>query len=264
MAVSKVAIMTPALAKFLGVPRWQALFHAWKLAGVAPFAPGRAALLLALSATFALIPVFALVAAHFSDAIPANLPTLLFGACTLAALLLRRHVVPSPLLTRFSLPELSLTHTAVAFGCIPAVALIILDPSLLANRQDVLTETIVRSGPGSKDTVHPLLMVGSALFIAAWVSVTEEVLFRGVLLSALRRVPLFSSRIVRDAGAIVLTALVFGFAHVLEWGWVAGVALFGLGCGFGIAYVVTNEKLAPVIGYHFLFDLLSIALVLLL
>ncbi len=56
-----------------------------------------------------------------------------FGICTLLALLLRKRMGFKFVPTREWRESFSLTHTAIAAGCIPAVLVILLAPSLLAS-----------------------------------------------------------------------------------------------------------------------------------
>lgn len=103
-------------------------------------------------------------------------------------------------------------------------------------------------------------MFSIVIMISMWVALVEEILFRGVLVSILRRWKLISTQRQRDVFATLLSASIFGFAHYATWGPIAAIALVGLGIGFSIAYIANGEQLLPLILYHFAFDLLSISI----
>ena len=98
------------------------------------------------------------------------------------------------------------------------------------------------------------------LSMAAWVALTEEVIFRGYLVSAIRRWGLIKSQKHRDILAVVVSTLAFGLAHFPTWGPYAATALTGLGLGFVIGYIANGERLFPLILYHFVFDSFSLFL----
>ena len=171
---------------------------------------------------------------------------------------LRRLGLPFPS-TRNWKRSLSLTHTAVALGCIPAVLLVLLWPELLAERHDVLTQSM-QAQPAPGAAKPPLLyVVAFVLLIAAWVAVVEEVLFRALIVSVVRRWNFLPRQRQRDIAAALISALLFGIAHYVTWGPIASLALIGLGLGFVLAYIANGEQLLPVVLYHFIFDVLSIS-----
>lgn len=261
--------MTPALKTFLGIERWKALGEAWRRASNERISQRLSLASILLVAALALTPIVSTLytdGAVLADVIslPVYMPTILFGICTIIALLLRRRAKWRGILSRSSLKDLSLTHTAVALGCIPAVLLLISSPELLSERNEVLSE-ILLPPPSSQPSAKPnlMLLIAFILGISFWAAITEEVLFRGLLLASLRRWRIFASQSKADILAISISALVFGLAHLPSWGLVPSLALVGLGIGFGIAFVVTDEDLTPLILYHAAFDVLSISCALL-
>lgn len=154
--------------------------------------------------------------------------------------------------------HLSLTHTAVALGCIPAVAVLILAPELLAERHDLLTQSIQ---PQEHAAARPTMLFTLCMIvaIAGWASITEEIIFRGMLVSVVRRWKIIPSQKQRDIAAGVISAGLFGLAHFATWGPIASIALIGLGMGFVLAYIANDEHVLPLILYHFVFDILSIS-----
>ena len=190
-----------------------------------------------------------------------NLPTMAFGICTLLALLLRKRMGFLFVPTRDWRESFSLTHTAIAAGCVPAVLVILLAPSLLAERHDVLTAATGTS-PGQPGHSGLLIWgrIALVIAIALWVAITEELIFRGLLVSTIRRFRYIRNQQTRDITAGLLSAILFGLAHWPTWGPLPSLALVGLGLGFVVAYIAIGEQLVPIIVYHFVFDLLSISI----
>ena len=249
-----------AFNKFLGTERWRALIAAYKSETQKIASPGLKldSLIVALLISFTPVLLTFWEELRPEGAPPSPLPTLGFGVCTLLALVVR---------SRLGLPftktinwkqSLGLTHTAVALGCIPTVFILILSKTLLAERHDTLAKAVGgASNPGA-----PIGLLGSisiVLAIAAWVAITEELIFRGTLMSVIRRLKFIKTQKNRDLTAIVASALIFGLAHYMTWGLLPAIALAGLGLGFGTAYIANGEQLVPLILYHFVFDALSIA-----
>ena len=248
--------------RFLGTSRWLALRDALREQTAVEANPpvGWTAALGAVAV--ASCPIFITLADSMrrEGTQSSSLPTIAFGICTLLALLLRRRMGFEFVSTSDWRKSFSLTHTAFALGCIPAVLVILLAPSLLADRHDVLTAATAQ--PGSQQS-HPAFVWGrmSLIFaIALWVAITEELIFRGLLVSTIRRFRYLSSQRSRDITAGLLSALLFGLAHWPTWGPLPSLALVGLGLGFVVAYIATGEQLVPIIIYHFIFDLLSISI----
>ena len=157
--------------------------------------------------------------------------------------------------------SLSTVHVAFALGCIPTVILAMIDTEMFAKR---ITSLSTQSGPPvlTRPSVFELLCQISFMIVttSAWASVTEEVLFRGVLVSVLRRFSFFTTQFKRDFFAVMLSSLLFGFAHYSNWGLFSSLALTGLGLGFGFGYLAVGERLTPLIIYHFIFDFISLSI----
>ena len=188
-----------------------------------------------------------------------SLPTLGFGVCASLAIVIRWVLkLPFASVTNWR-KTLNLTHTAVALGCIPALVVLALFPELLADRHDFLVEATSSGGPkmpGPRISLSEKIL--TIVSMATWIAVTEEIIFRGLLVSVARRWRAISTQKKRDLFAITLSALLFGLGHWATWGPAAAIALAGLGFGFATAYIVTGEKILPVIIYHTLFDTLSL------
>lgn len=253
--------MDQLLRTFLGIDRWKQLFDSLRKQGQESLRPTIPPVFLFSAIVLAVAPVIS----TFVDQLrpvgsPASvLPTVSFGICSILALMCRRRFViakTSPLSWRESL---SLTHTAVALGCLPVVVVFLLSNSFLADRHDVLVE-VTASARQSPSAVSPLIKFAWIVGIAAWVALTEELIFRGLLVSAIRRTDLFSSQLAKDRAAIVVSAMLFGLAHWPTWGFLPAIALTGLGCGFVLGYIANGERLGPLVLYHFVFDVLSLSI----
>lgn len=254
--------MATAFENFLAIARWKALWRAWCAATKRDSEEQIGIYLFGFSLLVAIIPVVVISVEATNELIPNYFPTIAFGVSTILALFLLKNRGVVGISSRLKWADFSLTHTAVALGCIPVVLLLLFDPTVFADRSEAISEVVVAPSAGEQQSVNYIMLFGSIVFISAWVAVTEEILFRGVLLSALRKVPFSSNKRFVDGVAIILSAALFGLAHVPAWGLLPSLALAGLGCGFGIAFVVTDEQLLPIICYHFLFDLLSLSLAL--
>ncbi len=107
---------------------------------------------------------------------PSTLPTVAFGICALLALLLRARMGILYNRTKSWRESLALTHTAVALGCVPAVVILLVSKGLLADRHDLLAKSVgTPTGAGSPISLYE--KIGLVLMIAAWVAVTEELIF---------------------------------------------------------------------------------------
>lgn len=248
------------LHNFLGIPRWLALRDALLAQSVGSKLSVLEDKFVFIALTICLAPLLLTLASNFRTDISSNLIAAAFGVSALASLLLRGTLQ----LKSESKPDwkqsLSLTHTAVALGCIPAVCIVLLAPDLLLERREILGEALI---PGYREqAVEPsiLMILCIALGIAAWAAVTEELIFRGLLFSTLRRWQILRNQRSRDIFAVLLSASLFGLAHYWTWGPLATIALVGLGLGFVLAYLANGEQLMPVILYHFAFDFLSIGI----
>ena len=242
--------------QFIGVERWQLLFAQIAEESKELKHPSLNTIVVLIALVVSATPCVMTLITQHNPEVSRTLPTVAFGTCALVALLLRRWLHLPRATKRNWKKSLSVTHTAVALGCIPVALIVFLAPNLLAERHTVLT-----SAEGS--TLAPVQIdwfkvVASIVFTATWVAVIEELIFRGLLVSVLRRWDLISKQSTRDIIAIVCSAVVFGVAHYPTWGFYASIALVGLGTGFVLAYIATGEQLAPVVLYHFIFDVLSI------
>jgi len=143
----------------------------------------------------------------------------------------------------------SLIHTSFALGVVPALVLIFFFRGSFTQALNV--------GTGGKESTLAEALVGITI-AGLFAGVTEEVIFRGLLLSSLRR--LWSRYKYRDLLALVVSSVLFGAFHSVLWGPVVGLALVGVGLGLGAGYIASGERLGTVILYHAVFDLLSLML----
>lgn len=249
-----------AFSKFVGTARWAHLIQALKDQSRDLKEPAVSSFTVCSALLLALAPVGITLLDNFRprNAPPSTLPTVTFGICAILAFLFRSRL-KLPFATRASWKEsLELTHIGVALGCIPAVLVFIFQPNLLAERHDALVAYVPPSHGGAPAPMSLLAKISLIMAIAAWVSLTEEVIFRGFLVSAIRRWNLIRSQRTRDIVAIVVSTIIFGMAHFPTWGPYAATALTGLGLGFVIGYIANGEKLLPLIVYHLAFDALSL------
>lgn len=149
---------------------------------------------------------------------------------------------------------LSLTHTAFALGCIPAVAIVLIEPQILTGI--VRNQAVRNAAPSAVPSVYDQALF--VLGVSVWAGLTEEFIFRGLLLSVLRRWRAIPSQRWRDVFAVVFSAAAFGLAHLWLWGPAMSLAIMGLGLGLGVGYLAIGERLLPLIVYHIGFDVLSL------
>ncbi|MFN8392572.1 MAG: CPBP family intramembrane glutamic endopeptidase [Bdellovibrionota bacterium] len=252
--------MAKLLDKFLGKSRWQALSAALRTSSSITVEPqlGVDALFVALLLSVTPIALTFWDSARPPGAPSSPLPTLGFGICTLLAFVTRSRLGLPFVRTADWRKSLSLTHTAVALGCIPAALILVISKTLLSDRHDTLTRAV--GGASSGSSLGIAGAIGLVLAIAAWVAVTEEMIFRGTLVSVVRRLRFIPKQWQRDTAAGVLSAVIFGLAHWPTWGPLPALALVGLGLGFVVGYLANGEQLLPLILYHFVFDTLSIGI----
>jgi len=189
--------------------------------------------------------------------------TLSLIVCAIAAAALRINSKISLEKAPKLLKSLSTTHTAIALGCIPAIAVLLFTPDMIGQHQQTIKQAIA---PKAKETASFMLILktfGIVAAMSAFAAVTEELIYRYSLLSIARRVSFISSQQKRDIFAVILSAVTFGLAHLMTWGIPAALALTGLGVGFSLAYLANRESILPVIIYHFIFDFISISIALL-
>jgi membrane protease YdiL (CAAX protease family) len=165
------------------------------------------------------------------------LSTFGFGVSAVLAVIFQKRIHRSQIPPERA-SALSLTHTAFALGCIPALLVVALSPTLLTQREQILSSTASGSGTGSA-----FELIGMLIASTFWVAVTEEYLFRGLLLSTLRRWRGFSSS--REALwlSIVMSSILFGLAHYPVWGLPSSLALTGIGLGFAVGYSANGERI---------------------
>lgn len=243
--------MSSALSRFLATDRWMALWNAFCGESTENKTPAASLPLVLIALVVAVLaPGFAILDTTVRSQV--SLSTLAFGIGAVLALLIRRKMGISP--TGEWRKALSLTHTAFAVGTIPAILVLAVHPEFLSDRHDTLGEMMA---PGGEKRVSVWQLIAMAPLAALWVGITEELIFRGLLVSVLRRWRIFSTQQKCDLFAIVISSIIFGAAHTITWGPFAGIALTGLGIGFAIGYIANGERIWPVALYHFAFDTLS-------
>lgn len=247
------------LNKFLGVARWQALWLALKRSSDSLREPQLKTEAVLAALIIGSTPVLFTYLDSLNPLVSTNIPTIAFGICTVLAILVRWQCKLPYTKDPAWFQHFSLTHTAVALGCIPAVALLLLSPEMLAERHDILTQSIDPASRPPTERPSMLMVILGICAIAAWASITEEIIFRSLLVSVVRRWAVFPKQWQRDVLAATISAAVFGLAHYATWGPVAALALTGLGVGFVLAYIANDEHVLPLIIYHFVFDVLSIS-----
>ena len=253
-----MSVDSKLLKDFLGTKRWAKLLDALKeqtQTAPEPLLPTHA-ILIAL-----VVSITPIAATILNQIQPSNidLASITFGVCTLLAIILRKRFGLIYKSTLNFKESLSLAHTAFALGCIPTVIILALNPDVFADRHDILTSFIPSSEKTQVWTTFDLVKsIFFLVVVVLWVAVTEEFLFRGLLISTLRRWRLLKKQIHRDIVAGILSAVLFGAAHYPTWGLLPAIALSGLGLGFVIAYLADGERLMPIIIYHACFDGLSL------
>lgn len=183
-----------------------------------------------------------------------DLTTVFVGISTCLAIIYRvKHKIPFHSVKEWT-RSFDLTHTAFGLGCIPAVYLAIFHPHALYE----LGQSTGMSSAGSAQGPSSLEIFMFLLKVSVWAGFTEEFIYRGLLVGVMRRWRLIKNDMLRTLIAIIASALIFSLGHVAHWGILMSVALFGLGLGFGVAYIATGELLLPIIIYHICFDMLSL------
>ncbi|MBN8549002.1 MAG: CPBP family intramembrane metalloprotease [Deltaproteobacteria bacterium] len=242
----------PALVRnFLGIEKFRSLFQA--LAEQSRQAPAAhiSTLGVAVAILISALPLLAFYQGSRDSGI--DYSTLLVGVSACLAMLYRsRNGIPF-LSVRAWKSSLRLTHIAFALGCIPTLFMLLYSP-----------QALFQISPPTKPDGHAmtfslLTILSFIIGTATWAAVTEEFIYRGLLISVLRRWDAIANPRVRDAVAIFVSALLFGLAHLPTWGPAMSFALFGLGLGLGMAYVAIGELVLPVIVYHIVFDILSLS-----
>lgn len=152
---------------------------------------------------------------------------------------------------------IKIVHTAFALGVLPLLILMWVVPNSLVD----LASQKVAAGPSDAAGVGLLGFVGTLIAIAFFTGITEELIFRGLLVRVLRRWnwwSLFSSPHLRDVAAVILSAALFAVVHLPFWGIYMSIAVFGLGLGLGVGFVANGEHIGANIVYHCSFNFLSL------
>lgn len=259
------------LHTFLGTSRWKRLAGTLREeSGETPLKSlGWEAIVMAFIVSLAPIGISAINSYCAQDL--SDLSTITFGIAALLAILfcdrLKRNSPLPPLSNSTGFfpfkATLSNTHTAFALGCIPAVIILALNPNILAERGDIIQEALAPAPATQQQAataVFDLSTIPMVLALTVWVAVTEEYIYRGMLIGSLRRICCLKTQRQRDILAVTTSSIVFGFAHYFSWGLLPALALCGIGAGLGIGFIASRERLATLILYHFLFDSLSIGL----
>ncbi|MCC6220157.1 MAG: CPBP family intramembrane metalloprotease [Deltaproteobacteria bacterium] len=252
---------TAVILRFIALDRWKALFGELKNQSRQDFDQRLGISAIINAVLISTIPIiFVFLDTYNTRKTAMHLPTIAFGTCAVMAIWLKWRYKLSHLASTKNYKELlSLTHTAVAAGCIPAVLLMVFAPELLTQRRELVTAAASPLASDAPLSIWALLSsVIIVVLIAAWVAITEETIFRGLLISVIRRANFFAKQSTNDLMAVTLSAMLFGLAHYPTWGIIPTIAMLGLGIGFGIAYIASGERLIFVMIYHFLFDSLSI------
>ncbi|MCI5064216.1 CPBP family intramembrane metalloprotease [bacterium] len=247
-----------ALLHFIGYRQITQLFCALRentRESARPTVPWKAALVALLIGT---LPAFAALLSQNEGALDdIDVQTVTVGLATLLAVALRvRYQIRYVVTSRLS-RGLSLTHTSFALGCLPFIVILFLVP----------TESYTVVQESSAGSPLPAPTFGEAVrfvfLVSCWAALTEEWIYRALIIGFLRRIPAFTSQRSRDTTAVTVSALLFSLAHFHTWGLLLTIGLFGVGLGFGTAYIATKERLVPLMIYHFLFDVLSLSVALL-
>lgn len=241
-----------AFVTFSGLRRFSALFAALQVRSASFSGPALGDGAVAVALLIALLPGTALLST-VSLGIP-ELPLYVTGAATVLAILYRVSQRIEFRTTESWRDALSLTHTAFAIGCIPVACIMLLYPETLSQVGAVTKLGAAQEGPRIRFAELAFI----AVKISMWAAVTEEFLYRGLLLSVLRRWRRLRSPFVRDGAAVAISGIVFGLMHVPTWGALMGVALSAIGIGLGLAFIATREALLPLIIYHAAFNTLSL------
>ncbi len=244
-------IHNSALRKFLAINRFRELFKAFSRYSHQQRFPQVHSVSLFIALFIGCGP---LLLGSLQSPLSPQFLTALVGVSACLSIFFRRYLNLEMNLKGPWIESLRLTHTAFALGCVPAVIILIFHPAALFQ----VTETIIPGGAGAKVQIDKFTLICEILIISLWAGVTEELIFRGMLLSAIRRWKHFSSPWTANLVAIFLSSTIFALGHLPVWGPGLSFAVFGIGIGLGVAYIANDERILPLIIYHSLFDFLSI------
>lgn len=240
------------LVRFLGIEKFSALFDALNLQHRNAPAATLSTLEVAVAVLIAALPILSYYRSGVASDI--DYSTLLVGIAACLAIVYRvRNKIPFSSVAAWR-SSLHLTHIAFALGCIPTLLILVLSPQSLFH-----IDPPAPTGGHVQAVNSVWSVIAFIVGTATWAAVTEEFIYRGLLISVIRRWDAFNSAAVRDYAAIFISALLFGLAHLPTWGPLMSIALFGLGIGLGMAYLAIGELVLPVIVYHIVFDILSLS-----
>lgn len=246
--------MKSQLQYLLGIHQIRALSQAYQQALQNPIQFQVSSFSVLIAFVIALLPALAPLVSREAKL---DITTVLIGLSAALAIAFRVHKkIPFYRRSQWR-QDLSHVHTAVALGCIPVVLILILHSHSLYQIGDSLGPI---EGGSSESGPTALSLFFVILQISVWVSVTEEFIFRGLLISVVRRWSALRSQLHRDILAISLSSILFGLAHLHQWGPLMCLGLTGLGIGFGFGYLAIREQLLPLILYHAIFDALSLSI----
>lgn len=157
-------------------------------------------------------------------------------------------IVLGAVLGRSAFADLHPTLLGALLGLLASVPL--LGAVALGARSD--WRPVARIGAQIRDDVAPLFAdctIGDLAIIAVLAGLCEEILFRGVLQTAL-------VGLVGVVGAILLTNVVFGIAHMLSIAYAVYAAVIGI--VMGVLLLVTGNVFVPVVA-HATFDFVALA-----
>ncbi|MBL7662264.1 CPBP family intramembrane metalloprotease [bacterium] len=250
------------LRKFLAIREFELFFSALHAAISHQRKPSvnRTTVLFAIA--IALLPLLiSLLSSYTEQSGFRDLPAIVVGIAALFGILVRARHGFGALVSMPRKRAIKLTHIGFALGCIPAVIVLVYFPELLAERKEAFAQAATAS---PKSYLQKVIAISSfILLVSLWAAATEELIFRGMLVSTIRRWEGIKNHLLRDCVAVLLSAMLFGAAHVATWGLGAALVLTGIGIGFALGYIANGERLGITIFYHFVFDVLSISVALL-
>lgn len=238
-----------ALLRFVGFDRIVALLRALRAQSAEAPQKSLSVLHIALALIIGALPLLGFFLRKFADV---DTVTVSVGIAALLSLFFIR--VTGVSIDRIAdwRKALSLTHTAFALGCIPAAVIVVMFPEGLYH----VNNYTMGGGGGAAPSISSVILF--ALEVSLWAAVTEEIIFRGLIISVLRRCRIFGAQGRADLFAVFVSSALFAVTHALNWGVPIGIAIFGLGLGLGAAFLAVRERLLPVIVYHAIFDFLSL------
>lgn len=245
---------TPIVRKFLGLDRIAFLYDAF----ISSSRDDRKLLLgslpLLLAVAIALFPALT----SFTPILHTpQMTTVVIGIATILAVVYRINAKLTFQSVATWKRSMSLTHIAVALGCIPVVFIMLFYPEALANLGERIGAAEGQTGSRHKPTLTQLFLTIASISI--WAGITEEFIYRGLVVSVARRWKAIPKQLHRDIFAIVLSSALFSIGHLSVWGPWLSVAIFGLGIGLGVAYIAIREEILPLVIYHAAFDVCSLS-----